>query len=212
VANGRFYDAFYREFNKRYARWEDLPESWRASKKIVADFIGQQTRDGDRLLSIGCGNGYVEFLLAQRVRRVVAIEPSAHATRMLRADSDVRVYEGFFPQALPAGEESFALAYMVATEYVFDNHALRQFLSRVRESRTRSFLLISASARPFSPLQSARQVGKVLLARLNLRPLGQFWGYERTPAELVRLFRQAGYSRISTGQLGYYVWVRGDLS
>jgi SAM-dependent methyltransferase len=180
---------------------------------MVADFILQHTSEGDRLLSIGCGNGYVEFLLARHARRITAVEPSRQATHMLRsAQSAVRIHEGYFPQAVPAGEESFALAYMVATEYVFDNRGLRRLLSAIRDSGIPSFLLISASVHPFSPVQYVRGVGKALLARLKLRPLGQFWGYERSATEMVRLFRQAGFPRLSQGRLGHYFWVRGDLS
>ncbi len=180
---------------------------------MIARFILQQTRDGDRLLSIGCGNGYVEFLLSQHARNVIAIEPSVQATQLLRSTAaPVRIYAGYFPRVPPAEEGPFALGYAVATEYVFDNRELRGFLFSIRERGIPSFLLVSASVHKDSLVRAVRRIGKALLGRLRLRSLGQFWGYERTPAELLRVFRQSGYSRIAKGELGEYFWIRGEMA
>ena len=69
VAEKSFYDKFYDEFYKRYKSYEELPEVWRNSKKAVADLILGQTFPDGKILSIGCGSGYVEYLLRKEYYR-----------------------------------------------------------------------------------------------------------------------------------------------
>jgi len=69
VADKSFYDKFCDEFYKRYKSYEELPEVWRNSKKAVADLILGQTFPDGKILSIGCGSGYVEYLLRKEYYR-----------------------------------------------------------------------------------------------------------------------------------------------
>ena len=69
VADKSFYDKFYDEFYKRYKSYEELPESWRNSKKAVADLILGHSFPDEKILSIGCGSGYVEYLLRKEGRK-----------------------------------------------------------------------------------------------------------------------------------------------
>jgi len=69
VADKSFYDKFYDEFYKRYKSYEELPEVWRKDKRLAADFILRQPDPSERILSIGCGSGYVEYLLRKEYYR-----------------------------------------------------------------------------------------------------------------------------------------------
>ncbi|MDO8140628.1 MAG: hypothetical protein Q6358_03940 [Candidatus Brocadiales bacterium] len=65
VADKSFYDEFY----KRYKSYEELPEVWRKGEKLVADFILRQPDSFERIMSLGCGSGYVEYLLRKEYYR-----------------------------------------------------------------------------------------------------------------------------------------------
>ena len=83
VADVSFYDRFYDEFYKKFNSYEELPEDWKAVKKQVADLIIQMTNKNSKILSIGSGSGYIEYLLWKEGRDITAIEPSEKATRFL---------------------------------------------------------------------------------------------------------------------------------
>lgn len=210
VADSQFYDGFYREFNKRYVSYDDLPAAWREDKAEIAAFILRHTRPEQRLLSIGCGNGYIEYLLVQAGRAVVAVEPSTQATALLRRSCAVPVYHGYFPEVLVDRDvKALDVAYMVATEYVFSDAELRRFLAAVHRSGIPTFLLVSVSVyNPYSPRELARRVAAAVRS-WGVGAERQFWGYKRTRGELVRAVRDAGFHDIAHGYLGKAFWVRG---
>ncbi len=63
IADVFFYDKFYEEFYKKFSFYEEFPLDWKQQKRLIANFILEQTNDEDKILSIGCGNGYIEYLL-----------------------------------------------------------------------------------------------------------------------------------------------------
>lgn len=63
LAGAEFYNAFYRELFRRYTSYDDMDLSWRRSKKELADWIAAQLESGVRVLSVGCGLGYMESCL-----------------------------------------------------------------------------------------------------------------------------------------------------
>ncbi len=211
VADKSFYDKFYDEFYKRYKSYKELPEVWRNSKKAVADLILGQTFPDEKILSIGCGSGYVEYLLRKEGRNITAIEPSLEATRFLEQFSVVKIYPGYFPDCLDK-TNSFDLAYMNATEYIFDEKGLLKLLTDIKNYNAKTFLLVSASVynNGFFPLQRIKATAKLLLSFVGLYELGQLWGYMRTPEEFIKAFRKAGFKDVEDGYLqnGQY-WIKG---
>ena len=65
IAGVGFYTAFYREFYKRFESYDDLPEYWIKLKDEIIDHLSGLVRDDQQILSIGCGNGYIEYKLSQ---------------------------------------------------------------------------------------------------------------------------------------------------
>ena len=213
VADKSFYDKFYDEFYKRYKSYEELPESWRDSKKAVADFVLRQSDPSERILSIGCGSGYVEYLLRKEGKNITAIEPSLEATRFLEQFSDVKIYHGYFPECLDK-TNSFDLAYMNATEYVFDKNALIKLLNCIKDYGVKRFLLVSASIYDgrFAPLRLIKDTIKLILFRMSLYGLGQFLGYMRTPDEFTKAFKEAGFEKIEMGFIREGIfWIKGEI-
>lgn len=211
VADGSFYDKFYDELYRRFSSYDGLPQEWRLSKKQVADFILSQTNNNDRLLSIGCGNGYIEYLLWREGRNITAVEPSLKSTKFLEQFSDVKIYHGYFPDCLRrVDEQPFDWAYMSATEYVFDKRGLVRLLSDILDFKVRIFLLNSVSIYNKNVLRSMKHLAKEALSLFRLYELGQLWGYSRTTDELAQAFKKAGFKNIESGFLNKgHFWIKG---
>ena len=135
------------------------------------------------------------------------------AAVLLRRSCAVPVYHGYFPEVLAqCGAQPIDLAYMVATEYVFNDAELRGFLAAVMRSGIRTFLLVSASIyEPYSLRELAGRVAR-MVRRSGVRSSGQLWGYRRTAGELIRAFRTAGFQDIASGHLAGAFWVRGRVA
>lgn len=63
LASAGFYNAFYRELFRCYGGYDELDASWRRKKKELADWIAAELQSGMRVLSVGCGLGYMEYCL-----------------------------------------------------------------------------------------------------------------------------------------------------
>lgn len=195
LADASFYERYYEKFFQKFSSYYDLPEEWRARKQEVVEFILRKTKSNERLLSIGCGIGYIEFLLGKTGRQVAAIEPSETAVLFLRKYCDIKVLCGLFPQSL-AGESNAAydVGYMVATDYVFDQDELISVLGSGRDIGLKRMLLVSASMTdPNIFRRVSKSLGKRFLSFVRLYDRGQFWGYARTPQEFITSFEKAGF-------------------
>lgn len=212
VADVVFYDRFYDEFYEKFNSFDNLPEDWKETKKQVAKLIIQMTDKDSKVLSIGSGNGYIEYLLWKEGRNITAIEPSVPATNFLRQNSNVKLYEGYFPSCLEnANESSFDLAYMSGTEYIFNEKELLKLLEDIKDFNIKSFLLLSASIYNNSLLSLIKDMIKKILSFIGLYELGQFWGYKRTPVELIQSFKKAGFKDIRSGFLERNCfWLEGN--
>ena len=59
-----FYSNFYEELFNRYKNFESLPQSWLTVKYKTALCIVKELSNHQRILSYGCGIGYIETILA----------------------------------------------------------------------------------------------------------------------------------------------------
>lgn len=218
IADEEFYSKFYKEFYKRFSSYDDLSKEWKDGKKMVADLIASNTGDGERLLSIGCGSGYVEYLLGQMDRDVTAIEPSEYATKFLQDGGGVKLYHGYFPECLSSeGEkDEFDYAFMIGTEYALEDAELIKLLSEARKYPLKNFLLVCCSVDSGSFLRkavsTAAGIVKNVLSAVGLYDRGQLWGYLRTPGELERIFKSAGFIIKETGIMNEQIfYVKGGI-
>lgn len=214
VADEGFYSRFYLEFFKIFSSYDELSKEWKDGKKMVADLIVKHTNDGERLLSIGCGSGYVEYLLSGMNRDVTAIEPSEYATKFLRDADGVKLYHGYFPECLSGEKDEFDYAYMIGTEYALEDAELIKLLSEARKFPLRNFLLVCCSVDSGSFLRKAISTAagmvKNILSAVGLYDRGQLWGYLRTPDELEKIFKSAGFMITETGFMNEQIfYVKG---
>lgn len=209
-ANEIFYDSFYSEFFNKFSSYDELPETWKKDKKILVQFIFEHIVDRNIILSIGCGNGFIENELSKMKweGRLVAIEPSQNASKWLKCNNRVELFNGYFPSCLDRTEVLFDFAYMSYIDYVFDNIAYIDFLIDIKNYPIKDFLLVGISIYNRNFTQTIKFSIKRFLSKLGLLNQ-QLWGYQRTLDEHLECFNQAGFQNVQYGQLENNVyWIR----
>lgn len=217
LAGSKFYSTFYEEMFSRYSSWEALPQDWRENKRANAEWLLERIRrqkqekgetpEAFRLLSIGCGVGYMEKLLldSEPDLELYVNEPSTVGLKWLRSYlSADRVFIGFPPVCLPS-DVYYDMIYLSAVDYSIPTRDLLYLLEALRAQLEPGGQLICLSS---SYLQEDSFVGsfvnaiKILirgvLHYLGVRPQ-QFWGWRRTRREYQQLFKQAGFFSVTDG-------------
>ena len=208
-AGEEFYRKFYTEFFKKFNSYDDLPEDWKKHKKSLANYIFTQIEDKTNVLSIGCGNGFIENELSKMkwMGNLTAIEPSTDTSSWLKNNKKVTLLNGYFPDAL-TGNDNFDFAYMSTIDYVFDDEAYIKILKDIKNYPINDFLLIGASVYSPNWKTSMKCVIKKTLEKIGLYS-HQLWGYQRTIEEHLSIFNQVNFKKVEYGQLdnGTY-WIR----
>lgn len=227
LAGGDFYEAFYVEFFRRYQNWGQLSSKWRQSKKTWANFIATRMRNRSRVLSVGCGLGFVERCLSAQNPEIDLtiheIAPSSWRWVEHEFAAD-RKLTGRIPECFPKNAQ-FDLIYLGTVDYALDDESLVGLLAALRgyiAQPNGECLLISASFErtPETPSDIARarlgdvkELAKDVLGKFGLRPRGQFWGWIRTQAEYQSLMQRAGYRDIQDGfidsETREHYWIAG---
>ena len=211
LAGADFYAAFYRAFFARYAGPEQLEPQWLTVKRQSADFLRSRpeiTKDS-RILSLGCGIGFIEqLLIADGYRHIEINEVSKDPLRWILPSIDEdRVHVGFFPQCVPA-DRTYDAIILGGIDGVFDRDGWVSLLKSVRE-RLRPgghcIILSWSHHAGRSTLQAvvdtAKDAVKAVLDRTGIRSRGQLWGFLRSPEELRSAVEAAGLELTEDGVL-----------
>lgn len=211
LAGAEFYGAFYKAFFERYGSPQQLEPGWLTVKEQTLDFLKQHPamQPERRILSLGCGLGIIEGrLLDLGYRNLEINEVSREPLRWIapRLPED-RVHVGFFPACVPA-DRTYDVILLIGIDGVFDDPQLVAILRDVR-SRLRpggTCILLSWShhvgrSAVTVVMDAVKDGVKLVLDRLRVRPLGQFWGYTRSASEIKKAVRSAGFARLSDGML-----------
>lgn len=210
LAGQEFYDAFYCQVFDRYSNYDSLPPSWRGSKDLIIDWLAASIPYKAKVLSVGCGLGYIE----QRLWRL-------HSDCM---DLYVQDFSAcalkWIKQILPADHinanvccaslerskiERFNLVYLSAVDYAMIDDELISFLTDLKTNIVDggSLLMISASFSEESIgqkiMNGIKDLVKWLLEISGIRHRGQFWGWMRSRAEYRSVMQLAGFTMVSDG-------------
>jgi len=79
-----FYDAFYSVLLDQYPDYDALDAGWRRNKDEIADWLASLLPDKARVLSIGCGLGYVEQRLWRQHASRIELHVQDYSSRALR--------------------------------------------------------------------------------------------------------------------------------
>jgi SAM-dependent methyltransferase len=207
IAGSEFYDAFYRALFEKYSNYEALDADWRRNKDEITDWLASTLPDGARVLSIGCGLGYMEqrLWLKHGDRLELHVQDYAsHALGWLRqilpAD---RIHEG--GGSAQTEVDRFDLIYLSAVDYALPDDDLIGLLTELRSNLRNGgrMMMISASfleeAEGSKIVPYIKETLKWILENIGLRQRGQLWGWMRTRQEYLAVMRAAGMNQVTDG-------------
>jgi len=84
LAGAEFYDAFYRALFEIYPDYAALDVDWRRSKDEITDWLASTVPDGARVLSVGCGLGYMEQQLWRQHGGRIELHVQNYASQALQ--------------------------------------------------------------------------------------------------------------------------------
>ena len=207
LAGGEFYNAFYRELFLRYGGYDELDMSWRRNKQEIVDWIAKRTPAVSRILSVGCGLGYMEYCLYRDHRHNIELHVQDYASDALSWLRQELPDERIHLVGWACKNDLFDLIYMSAVDYAVPQDEMIKLLSdqnaQLREGG--ACLLISASFLEECPpaIQKIKGWGKGIVKRVleafDLYHRGQFWGWQRTKLEYRELMAKAGYIDVADG-------------
>lgn len=208
LAGPDFYAEFYRQFYRKYQSYDQLPYPWRASKLQVvahlAEIIRQQ--DARRILSIGCGNGFIERELLNKCApsqciSLVAVEPNISAAQWL-TEPNLTLLHGYFPDVVEG--MSFDFAYASNLDYCFGPGQYEEFLNAVRAFGLKHLLLTDIPLdyrRRQQPVIALRCAVRAAIRFLGMDRRAQLWGYLRTWNEHLNAVALSGWKLAQSGRL-----------
>ena len=217
LADANFYDAFYQALFNKYPNYDALDTSWRRSKDEIADWLATTLPGGARVLSVGCGLGYMEQRLwslhGDRIELHVQ-DFASHALSWLR---QVMPLERIHDSGREIGQ--FDFIFLSAVDYAMSDADLVALLVKSRKNLRDGgqLMMISASFLEDSVSQqivlNSKEAVKWLLGILRLRHRGQFWGWMRSRQEYLKVMRHSGFSVVIDGFMetshGRTYWVKG---
>ena len=204
-----FYSSFYQEFFKKYSSWLDLDAGWKQDKLKVAEFILSRPALHGRILSVGCGIGFIEkHLIESGVENFEIQETSDIPLRWIQKTiPDQSAHVGRFPECIPT-DHHFNFIYLSTIDYCFGQAEWIQFLKGVKSKLFADGRCLIITPSFFSPsdllarsIWRLKSAVKYILAVFKLRDLGQLWGWARTTEEFQNSMLEAGFSIRAEGIL-----------
>ncbi|MDC1018367.1 hypothetical protein OAR36_07925 [Pseudomonadales bacterium] len=205
LADSSFYDKFYEQLFSKYSCYEDLDQEWLDQKSEIVNFLSCLALEHSRLLSIGCGLGFIEAKLWDRRNHNLEIHVQDFSELALKWISEIIPRSNIHGREWPCGKE-FDVIYLGAVDYALDDISLVSLLkeAELRLCDSGNIVLISASfyddASPLNVIKMFfKDAIKILLEGLGLFDRGQFWGWLRSREDYRGLLSQAGFAIVDDG-------------
>jgi protein-L-isoaspartate O-methyltransferase len=225
LADSKFYDAFYRAVFQKYAGYEALDPEWRQIKDEITDWLAARIPDGARVLSVGCGLGYMEQRLWRKHGDRLDLHVQDYASESLRWLRQVMPAEHIHDaneneKARLTEPDGYDLIYLSGVDYALPDSELIALLSRLtgRLRKNGRILVISGSFAEESVgqrfIRAFKEATKWLLERFGLYKRGQLWGWMRSRKEYRGIMREAGLAAVADGFIDAphrkTYWIQGD--
>lgn len=155
-----------------------------------------------KVLSVGCGVGYVENEI---IKRLPDLELSASDFSCISLSwlKEILPEENLIV-GLPLNVDSYDLIYCVELEYALNNTELIALLKNIKSLLApQGKLLIITSCVWTEPTNLISRIKRFIKSKsqtyLQLKK-GQLWGYKRSEMELLQIFSEAGFSTLDSGK------------
>ena len=193
-----FYKEFYKIFNKRYKKWEDLNPNWLSLKVGVADKLASHLSSSKKvsILSLGAGIGVIEKRLFDIGYKNIFIQEVSEVATLYSKEfiKKENIFIGNFPECINS-EHIFDYIILGNIEYLFKDNELIDLIIKARQfmHERSNLILLSSSIEKENIFSKSKILLKKLLIKLNLIDPGQFWGYGRTLKEINNLITNSGF-------------------
>ena len=207
LVGSEFYNQFYIALFKRYAEYNQLDSLWRRQKDEIMDWLAASLPDGVRVLSIGCGLGYMESRLWLQHARI-ELHVQDYATNALKWLRQVlpadRIHDA---REMCSGSDigKFDLIYLCAVDYSLSNEQLVSLLEKSLQALCDGgqLMMISASFLEVSKrrqiIHNVKYIFIWLLVKIGIRQRGQFWGWMRSRKDYQAIMLKAGLNNVTDG-------------
>ena len=200
-ASENFYSAFYQQLFDRYANYDDLPKKWRKEKYKTAKCIAELVEGQTKIMSVGCGLGYVERCVVEFKPRchIDAYDLSKDAGLWLQSVEGVRVIQGldqghkydfvYCTQLLYALTDKEIYDFAIFVQSVLDERGVFLTVDTSLDDRENGVMTTSR----VRIKQKIKALFSPIYYGFRYRNKCQFWGWARDNSVVVRIFREAGF-------------------
>ena len=206
LPDSNFYNKFYKIFFEKYNGYQDLDNKWIILKNETAEWLSTNINAGDRVLSVGCGIGYIETYLYSKFNKnyeldVFDFAPTAFKW-LINEFPATRIHVEDYNNI----HGKYNLVYFSAVDYAMNTNDFIELLKIYSSKLTDSGSIILVSA---SFLKSEKDLfylvkgyikDFIISCKLMIKkPSVQFWGWKRTQNEYRNLLRNAGFNKYEDG-------------
>lgn len=225
LADSNFYDAFYRAVFHKYAGYEALDPEWRRIKDEITDWLAASIPDHARVLSVGCGLGYMEQRLWRKHGDRLDLHVQDYASESLRWLREVMPAEHIHDakegeKGRLSESDGYDLIHLSGVDYALPDSDLIALLSKLAACLHKKgrILIISGSFVEESIGQrlilGGKEAAKWLLERFGLYKRAQLWGWMRSRDEYRSVMYEAGLAPVTDGFIDAphrkTYWIQGD--
>jgi hypothetical protein len=209
LADDKFYNNFYFTLFNKYNSFNELSETWKTQKYQIANWLNNFIEPHAKVLSVGCGLGYIEYSLINNFNKLSNIYVSDFATQSYKWLKKVMPENKFLhPDDIINSKQKFDLIYFSGVDYALTDSSIITMLSNYKDNLNNngSCILISASF-----LHESSYIKEIQKKLINLiksviyklykksKVKGQFWGWQRNRKEYQDLIQNSGFSSFKDG-------------
>jgi ubiquinone/menaquinone biosynthesis C-methylase UbiE len=206
-----FYNLFYNNFFKKYSNYDQLNSDYKYEKLLIAEWIGHLFNKGTKVLSVGCGIGFIEAYLFRKFGNKIDLHVSDFASTSLNWLSEIIPPDKMHLNGIDHNlmNFSFDVIYFSAVDYAIESDNMVEILREYKKllSPSGTLIVISASflhdnstycvlLKRFIKERLIFLINYLSLFRLNRY---QFWGWMRSKSDYLELLVKSGYSVIDYG-------------
>lgn len=205
LPDSSFYNTFYKKFFGIYDGYDSLDSTWLSQKKGVASWIASSINKPSKILSVGCGLGYIEQYLHVGHSNVFEVHASDYAESALRWLRKTMPVEQIHTVSVESLEDTYDVIYLSGIEYAFSDNDLINLIEACKNKLNNNGKLILISVNLLDEsvhrrlLRYIKDFIKFLLGMVGLYDIGQFWGWMRTKDEHRKIISAANFKSYEDG-------------
>lgn len=200
--SAEFYSKLYINFFSRYKSYDSLPFDYRQEKSKTAHEISKLIKNEKKILSLGCGIGYVEKEIVSKLPKLTidAYDFATASNKLIKDVENVNSIDSL------EDNKKYKFIYCTQLLYSLNDKEILKFSNMVKDKLCNggTFLTVDTSLnqlenqfKKFSFNQSIKLKILNFIAPLYIFMFrwksAQFWGWKRDNYELINIFRKNGF-------------------